>query len=145
MPRLFLAAAALMLLVTGSAAPAAAPPDIIVVLIDDMGWGDFSVFGNREARTTHIDRLAAEGRRFESFYVNAPICSPSRAAILTGQYPHRWRIGSYLGNRRLNESRGIAQWLDPAAPTLQRAADAAGHFGKWHLGGHITWHDTAAP
>ena len=78
MPRLLLAAAASMLLVmAGSAAPVAAPPNIIVVLIDDMGWGDFSSFGNREARTGHIDRLAAEGRRFESFYVTADR-SPSR-------------------------------------------------------------------
>ena len=140
MPRLLLAVAALMLLVmAGSAAPAAAPPNIVLVLIDDMGWGDFSCFGNQEARTRHIDRLAAEGLRFEQFYVNAPICSPSRAAILTGQYPQRWRITSFLDNRRLNEARGMAQWLDPKAPTLpralQRAGYATGHFGKWHLGG----------
>ncbi|MDR0353587.1 MAG: sulfatase-like hydrolase/transferase [Opitutaceae bacterium] len=115
------------------------PPNIILVLVDDMGWGDFSCFGNTAASTPNIDRLAAEGIRFTQFYVNAPICSPSRCALTTGCYPQRWRISSYLAQRALNENRGLAQWLDPAAPALPRqlagAGYAAGHFGKWHLGG----------
>ena len=117
----------------------AGKPNVVMVLIDDMGWGDFSCFGNREAKTPNIDRLAAEGGRFSQFYVNAPICSPSRCALMTGQYPQRWRITSYLDNRAANERRGMAQWLDPRAPTLPRllkqAGWATGHFGKWHLGG----------
>ena len=80
----------------------AAKPNIVLVFIDDMGWGDFSCFGNRAAKTPHIDRLAKEGIRFEQFYVNSPICSPSRIAISTGQYPQRWRITSYLDNRKRN-------------------------------------------
>ncbi|MBI1345116.1 sulfatase-like hydrolase/transferase [bacterium] len=104
-----------------------------------MGWGDLSCFGNLDAQTPHIDRLAAEGLRFEQFYVAAPICSPSRCALTTGQYPQRWRITSFLNNRADNERRGMAQWLDPAAVTLPRllhsAGYATGHFGKWHLGG----------
>ncbi len=71
--------------------------------------------------------------------MNSPICSPSRTAISTGQYPQRWRIGSYLAARELNEKRGVAQWLDPKAPMLARilhdAGYATGHFGKWHMGG----------
>src|SRR6188768_2504657 len=114
-------------------------PNILVVLIDDMGWGDFSCFGNKEVETTNIDRLAAEGLRFEQFYVNAPICSPSRVALSTGHYPARWQITSFLNNRKENERRGMAQWLDPAAPMLARtlhdAGYATGHFGKWHMGG----------
>jgi len=128
------------------AAPGIAPaqnvgtrPNIVVVLIDDMGWGDFSCFGNKDARTPNIDRLAAEGLRFSQFYVNSPICSPSRCALVTGQYPQRWKITSFLNNRADNERRGMAQWLDPAAPTLSRilheSGYATGHFGKWHLGG----------
>ncbi|MEO1998213.1 MAG: sulfatase-like hydrolase/transferase [Planctomycetaceae bacterium] len=114
-------------------------PNIVLVFIDDMGWGDFSCFGNNAARTPHIDRLAKEGIRFEQFYVNSPICSPSRTAISTGQYPQRWRITSYLAARAKNEQRGMAQWLDPKAPmlarSLQHAGYATGHFGKWHMGG----------
>jgi arylsulfatase A-like enzyme len=113
--------------------------NVILVFIDDMGWADFSCFGNTEVETTNIDRLAAEGIRFERFYVNSPICSPSRVAISTGQYPTRWGITSYLANRKINDERGVAQWLDPEAPMLARyfheAGYATGHFGKWHMGG----------
>lgn len=118
---------------------AAQKPNIIMVFIDDMGWGDFSCFGNKDAKTPNIDRIAAEGIRFEQFHVNSPICSPSRCALTTGQYPQRWRIHSFLNNRADNERRGCAQWLDPKAPTLARVLQqngyATGHFGKWHLGG----------
>jgi uncharacterized sulfatase len=114
-------------------------PNIVLVLIDDMGWGDFSCFGNKEIQTTNIDRLAAEGLRFQQFYVNSPICSPSRVALSTGQYPTRWQITSFLNNRKENERRGMAQWLDPKAPMLARILHdtgyATGHFGKWHMGG----------
>ena len=114
-------------------------PNIILVLIDDMGWGDLSCFGNTAAKTPHIDRLAAEGIRYSQFYVNSPICSPSRTALTTGQYPHRWHITSFLSNRADNERRGMAQWLDPRAPVLARFLQqhgyATGHFGKWHMGG----------
>ncbi|MGH7127166.1 MAG: sulfatase-like hydrolase/transferase, partial [Planctomycetaceae bacterium] len=133
---------AVLLAALGSPLPAAdvgAKPNIVVVLIDDMGWGDLSCFGNTAVTTEHIDQLAAEGLRFSQFYVAAPICSPSRVALTTGQYPHRWRISSFLSNRAQNERRGMAQWLDPAAPSLARilkqAGYTTGHFGKWHMGG----------
>ena len=114
-------------------------PNIILLFIDDMGWGDLSCFGDTDISTPHIDRLAEEGIAFEQFYVNSPICSPSRVAISTGQYPQRWKITSYLDNRRANRQRGLANWLDPKAPMLARSLKAAGyktgHFGKWHMGG----------
>lgn len=115
------------------------PPNVILVFIDDMGWGDFSCFGNKAATTENCDQLAAEGIRFTQFYVNSPICSPSRTAISTGQYPQRWKISSYLANRQINNRRGMAQWLDLKAPMLARYLHdrgyATGHFGKWHMGG----------
>ncbi len=126
-----------------AAAPAdeASPtrPNFIFVLIDDMGYGDLSCFGGRRVKTAQLDRLAGEGIRFTQFYVMSPICSPSRTGLTTGQYPARWRITSYLARRELNRERGMAQWLDPKAPTLARALHeagyATGHFGKWHMGG----------
>ena len=114
-------------------------PNYILVFIDDMGWGDFSCFGNEHAKTPNIDKLAYNGIRFEQFYVNSPICSPSRTAISTGQYPQRWKITSYLSRRKHNEQRGMAQWLDLKAPMLARILNnngySTGHFGKWHMGG----------
>ena len=114
-------------------------PNVILIFIDDMGWADFSCFGNTDAQTPNIDKLASEGICFEQFYVNAPICSPSRVAISTGQYPQRYNITSYLAFRKQNEERGLANWLNPEAPMLARSLNeagyATGHFGKWHMGG----------
>ena len=132
-------ALALFAAATTSANAEAGRPNIVTVFIDDMGWSDLSCFGGKRTTTEHIDRLAAEGIRFTQFYVNSPICSPSRTALTTGQYPQRWRITSYLAHRKKNNERGMAQWLDPQAPVLARQLQAAGyatgHFGKWHMGG----------
>ncbi|HBE70018.1 MAG TPA: N-acetylgalactosamine-6-sulfatase [Planctomycetaceae bacterium] len=129
----------LALITTDASARAEQQPNVVLVFIDDMGWGDFSCFGNPDASTPHIDAMAAEGIQFHHFYVNSPICSPSRVAISTGQYPQRWRVSSYLAARSANKKRGIANWLDPKAPMLARhlkkAGYATGHFGKWHMGG----------
>ncbi|MEJ2501941.1 MAG: sulfatase-like hydrolase/transferase, partial [Gemmatimonadota bacterium] len=89
--------------------------------------------------TPNIDRLAHEGLRFTDFYVSSPICSPSRVGLTTGMYPSRWGIHSFLASRARNVERGMPNWLDPRAPTLPRALQAAGYatgqFGKWHMGG----------
>lgn len=113
--------------------------NVVVVFVDDMGWADLSCFGGTDVTTKHIDQLANEGIRFTNFYVNSPICSPSRAALTTGNYPARHRITSYLARRELNEQRGMDQWLTVDAVTLPRMLSQGGyrcgHFGKWHLGG----------
>jgi arylsulfatase A-like enzyme len=114
-------------------------PNVLFVLIDDLGYGDLSCTGNTDVETRHIDRLAREGTRFTQFYVASPICSASRVSFLTGQYPGRQRINSYLASREHNRRAGQADWLDPSAPSVarafQQAGYATGHFGKWHLGG----------
>lgn len=131
---------ALVLLGCALGAPAApARPNFVFLLIDDMGYGDMSCYGDKDVQTVHLDQLASEGLRFTQFSVASPICSPSRTGFTTGQFPVRWGITSYLSSRKDNNDRGIAQWLSPAAPTLahllQQAGYATGHFGKWHMGG----------
>lgn len=128
---------------------AARGPNIVFVFIDDMGYADLSCYGNRDITTANIDRMAAEGIRFEQFYVGSPICSPSRVAITTGQYPARHLIHSYLNNRERNRERGMRDFLDPSAPAVARAFQQAGyataHFGKWHMGGGRDVDDAPLP
>lgn len=114
-------------------------PNILFVFIDDMGYGDLSCYGNKEVNTPNIDKLANEGTRFTQFYVNAPICSPSRVAVTTGQYPPRWGITSFISSRAHNKKRGIKDYLKKEAPSVARELSKAGyytaHIGKWHMGG----------
>ncbi len=131
----------LMAALAAGAVPAArpAPPCILFIFVDDMGYADPGCFGNPRMKTPAMDRLSREGIRLTNFYVNSPICSPSRVAVTTGQYPARWKIHSYLNSRQANRDRGMADWLDPRAVTTARILKGAGyataHFGKWHMGG----------
>jgi len=114
-------------------------PNILFIFVDDMGWGDLGANGGAGVPTPRMDQLASEGMRFTQFYTASPICSPSRCGFITGQFPARWRITSYLQSRAGNHECGQADFLDPKAPSLVRAFKAAGyataHIGKWHLGG----------
>lgn len=114
-------------------------PNIIFIFVDDMGYGDLPIYGNAGVRTPNIDQMAEEGIRFTNFYVNSPICSPSRVAVTTGQYPLRWNITSFLADSARNINRGMDHFLDPNAPSLARILEDDGyytaHVGKWHLGG----------
>ena len=133
--------AALAVLLAAGLANADGPPrpHVILILADDLGPGDLSCYGGGAARTPGLDRMAAEGVRFNRYYASAPICSPSRCGLLTGQFPGRWRLTSYLQTRAGNRACEQADFLDPKAPSLPRAMRAAGyataHIGKWHLGG----------
>lgn len=124
-------------------------PNIVFIFIDDMGYADPSCFGNPHVKTPRIDQLAAEGIKLTNFYVNSPICSPSRVAVTTGNYPSRWKIHSYLNSRAGNKSRGMRDYLDGSAPTTARKLKAAGyataHFGKWHMGGGRDVDDAPLP
>jgi len=131
--------AAVLMLATTATADEEARPNIVIVYADDMGPGDLSCFGGDLAETPNLDRMAREGTRFTRYYSASPICSPSRGGLLTGQFPARWRLTSFLQTRAGNRECGQDDFLDPAAPTLPRALKAAGyataHVGKWHLGG----------
>ena len=136
-------------LMAASALGAKRPPNIVFIFIDDMGYADPSCFGNPHVKTPHIDRLVAEGIKLTNFYVNSPICSPSRVAVTTGQYPARWRIHSYLNTRIGNKRRGMRDYLDASAPTTAKKLKASGyataHFGKWHMGGGRDVDDAPLP
>lgn len=124
---------------TSTLNPSISRPNIIYILTDDMGYSDVSSFGGNFVPTPNIDRIAANGRKFSRFYSAAPICSPSRAGFITGNYPGRWNFSTYLDNRKHNRNAQQADFLDPEAPTIAKifksAGYATGHFGKWHLGG----------
>lgn len=133
----------------GTGASGSQRPNIIFILIDDMGYADLSAFGNGPVKTPNIDRLASEGIKFTNFYVASPICSPSRVALVTGQYPARHGFHSYLDNREKNARRGMPDYLDPGvttlAGTLKKAGYSTAHFGKWHMGGGRDVDDAPLP
>lgn len=134
----------LLLLVLCPLLASAAPPNILVILIDDLGWKDLSCYGSAYYRTPNIDRLAAEGVRFSDGYAACAVCSPTRAAILTGKYPARLMLTEWLPSGRwdpqakLRSGRFLRQ-LPLEEVTLAEALRAGGYrtgiIGKWHLGG----------
>ena len=109
--------------------------NVVIIFCDDLGWGDLGRFGNPVINTPHLDRMADEGQRWTQFYVAAPVCTPSRAALLTGRYPIR---NGMTSARRVvlfpNSGGGLPDGEVTLAEMLKQKRYATGCFGKWHLG-----------
>jgi arylsulfatase A-like enzyme len=148
-----------MAILTFSSAVAAEKPNIIVILVDDMGWMDLSCQGSDYYRTPAIDRMAAEGIRFTAAYAACAVCSPTRAAVQTGRYPHRIGLTDYIRSRLNQGPRRPLKanpteyaggrhnkllcppnpfWMEHGEITIAEALESAGYHsgyvGKWQLG-----------
>lgn len=124
--RIVASMAALVCLTLGSVLTAADRPNIVLVMADDQGWGDMAYNGHPVLKTPNFDAASKAGLRFDRFYAAAPVCSPTRASVMTGRHPNRM---------------GVFKWGYPMRPqeitlaeALKTAGYATGHFGKWHLG-----------
>jgi arylsulfatase A-like enzyme len=134
-------------LLAGAARPLRAadpgrPPNVVVFLIDDLGWTDLGCSGSDLYETPNVDRLAREGLTFTNAYSACTVCSPTRAALMTGKYPARLHVTDWIpGTKRANPKLLIPDWIQylpreevTVATALKEAGYATGHFGKWHLG-----------
>jgi len=109
-------------------------PNILVILVDDLGYGDLSSYGAKDLRTPNIDQLMANGMRFDNFYANCPVCSPTRASLMTGRYPDMVGVPGVIRTHPTNNF----GYLSPDAVMLPTMLKKAGYhtaiIGKWHLG-----------
>jgi N-acetylgalactosamine-6-sulfatase len=123
-------------------------PNIIMILADDWGYGDVAVYGNGQPSpveggtqqsllTPNLDGMAAEGMMYTQFYVNAAVCSPTRASIMKGQFTRRHGVHSHLNDEGGSTERGMPNWVPTDYPVLPKILKEAGyataHYGKWHL------------
>jgi len=121
----------------GPVASADPKPNLLVIMVDDLGYGDLSCYGAPDLKTPHIDALFKEGMRFDSFYANCPVCSPTRASFITGLYPDNAGVPGVIRTPRPNKA---ASWgnLRNDVTTLPTHLKTAGYdtalIGKWHLG-----------
>ena len=112
-------------------------PNIILIMADDLGYGDIGCFGNTEIETPTLDKLVAEGLRFTDFHSNGAVCSPTRAALLTGRYQQRSGIEGVITAKGEARQTGLAIEEFTIADFMKKAGYATGIFGKWHLGYRI--------
>lgn len=109
-------------------------PNIIFIMADDLGYADLGCYGSSYARTPHLDKLASQGIKFTQFYASSAVCTPTRAAVLSGKYPLRFNITKHFGNKE--------HYFTTEAVTIPKLLKQKGyyssHIGKWHLGGFDT-------
>lgn len=131
--------------VTHPATRRSRPPNIVLILIDDLGWRDLACCGSQFYLTPRLDHLAAEGVRFTAAYAACPVCSPTRASIMTGKYPARLGLTNYIGGQasgRLLDAPYVdhlALEETSLASALREGGYATWHVGKWHLGDESYW------
>jgi arylsulfatase A-like enzyme len=121
-------------------------PNVIVILVDDLGWADLGCYGSRFHQTPHLDRMAREGLRFTDAYSACTVCSPTRAALLTGKSPARLHLTDWIAGHPAPKAKLLPpDWskrLDPSEPTVASRLKTAGYatasIGKWHLGAETT-------
>jgi len=126
-----------------------ARPNFVFFLIDDLGWRDVGCYGTKFYETPNIDRLAREGMRFTDAYAACPVCSPTRASILTGKYPARLNLTDWIPGQREKNPKLLVPKFNQELPleevTIAEALKAAGYacasIGKWHLGGEPYYPD----
>lgn len=126
-------------------------PNIIFILADDMGWADLPAYGNKFNEAPNLDQLVRDGKRFTNAYAACPVCSPTRASIMTGQYPARVGIIDFItGHWRpyekvtvpINRTQYLPGNLKTIGNIMKEAGYATGYFGKWHLGSKPENHPT---
>lgn len=127
------------MLLSAAFSHAAERPNIVFIYADDLGWGDLGCYGHPHLKTPYLDKMASEGVLLTNFYVANPVCSPSRTAVMTGQYPARHSVHRHFSNHENHVANNMPDFLDPNVTLLTRLMQEngykTGHFGKWHLGG----------
>jgi arylsulfatase A-like enzyme len=132
----WLIACLLPLLATAKPVQNHTPPNIVFILADDLGWSDLQSYGSQKYLSPHLDAMASRGMRFTDAYAAGPVCSPTRASIMTGKYPARIHLTDWIGGRDgVRSMRHLRLSEVTIAEALKQAGYATGVVGKWHLGG----------